>query len=158
MRARADRIYCQRCKAINKIDRDSCVSCGTPLFIINSSPAHRIEDHAMKEPRGEHLLERISTLETNLARVTDLTARILDLMMRQSAATEMTTATLTKLVTGLAQSEGVVLDLDNEKEVEPRSIAGRARRRTTSKKIEQGNQPLTAKAPARRRRKPGNSS
>lgn len=155
MRARADRIYCQRCKAINKIDRDACVSCGTPLFLINSSPAHRIEDHAMKEPRGEHLLERISTLETNLARVTDLTARILDLMMRQSAATEMTTTTLTKLVTSLAQSEGVVLETEKESEPHP---TPRRSRGATAKKVERNNRSSATKATASRRRKPGKSS
>lgn len=155
MRARADRIYCQRCKTINKIDRDSCVSCGTPLFIINSSPAHRIEDQAMREPRGEHLLERISTLETNLARVTDLTARILDLMMRQSASTEMTTATLTKLVTSLAQAESSILG--TEKEVETKPTATRSRR-ASAKKVERNGQSLSTKTSGNRRRKTGKSS
>lgn len=153
MRARADRIYCQRCKAVNNIDRDSCVSCGTPLFIVNTSSAHRIEDRAMMEPRGEHLLERISTLETNLARVTDLTSRILDLMMRQSAATEMTTATLTKLVTSLAQSENP--DVITEKDM---GLPIARSRRTSSNNSERSNQPSLQKVPPRRRRKPGKPS
>lgn len=99
-------IYCQRCATLNSIDRSHCARCGTPLLIVSAA---RGIPAGYEEPDGieEHLLERISTLETDLTRLRQQNERLLDLIHRQATTTFHDHALLDAIVSVLEERGGV---------------------------------------------------
>jgi tetratricopeptide (TPR) repeat protein len=69
----------------NPIDRSNCARCGTPLLIV--SPTRSL-DPIFEDSDGleEHLLERISSLETEVIKLRVQNDRLLDLLHRQATA------------------------------------------------------------------------
>ncbi|HEV2883893.1 MAG TPA: hypothetical protein VGW36_03490 [Pyrinomonadaceae bacterium] len=67
--------YCQKCLAANPLGQDLCARCGTRLMIIVEPPATRFETAETALSSEEHLLERISTLENRLAKLTEKVER-----------------------------------------------------------------------------------
>ncbi len=63
--------YCVKCLAPNLVGHELCVRCGTRLMLMVESAAARYEDNGLAGTHVEHLLERVSALESRLARLTD---------------------------------------------------------------------------------------
>jgi tetratricopeptide (TPR) repeat protein len=99
-------IYCQRCATLNPIDRSHCARCGTPLLILSSV---RGLPAGYEEPEGieEHLLERISALETESSRLRQQNERLLDLIHRQATTSFHDHALLDAVVSVLEERGGV---------------------------------------------------
>ncbi len=99
-------IYCQRCSALNPIDRQNCGRCGTPLLIV--SPV-RGAMTSYEDPDGieEHLLERISALETESVRLRQQNERLLDLIHRQATTSFHDHALLDAVVSVLEERGGI---------------------------------------------------
>jgi tetratricopeptide (TPR) repeat protein len=99
-------IYCQRCATLNSIERSNCAQCGTPLLIVSSI---RGLPMGYEEPEGieEHLLERISALETEVGRLKLHNDRLLDLIHRQATTTFHDHALLDAIVSVLEERGGV---------------------------------------------------
>ncbi len=99
-------IYCQRCATLNSIDRSHCARCGTPLLIVSSV---RGLPAGYEEPEGieEHLLERISALETESNRLRQQNERLLDLIHRQATTSFHDHALLDAVVSVLEERGGV---------------------------------------------------
>jgi Flp pilus assembly protein TadD len=99
--------YCQKCLAANPLGQEFCARCGTRLMIIVEPPAARYEIADSAASNEEHLLERISSLENNLARLTEKLERSLDLLLRQAQNAHFDRAMLKSLV-DLLTDDGVV--------------------------------------------------
>lgn len=102
--------YCQKCLAANPLGQEHCARCGTRLMIIVESVLARFESAEPPPPNTEHLLERISALESRLGRLTEKLERGLDLLLRQAQNAHFDRALVKSLVTlltedGLVQSE-----------------------------------------------------
>jgi tetratricopeptide (TPR) repeat protein len=105
MRNLLGKIYCQRCRAANSVAEESCAECGTRLMLVIEPTTHRFEDAAQVSGTfDEHLLERISLLENNLARVVDKLERTLDLMLKQAQTTHTGHNLLDALISTLAET------------------------------------------------------
>jgi tetratricopeptide (TPR) repeat protein len=76
--------YCQKCLAPNPLGRDLCARCGTRLMLVVEPPTTRYEAGAANVSYEEHLLERVSSLENRLTRITDRLEQTLDLMLKQA--------------------------------------------------------------------------
>ncbi len=76
--------YCQKCLAPNPLGQDFCWRCGTRLMILVEPPGSRYETLETSVSSEEHLLERISALETSLGRLSEKLERSLDLLLRQA--------------------------------------------------------------------------
>jgi hypothetical protein len=63
--------YCVKCLAPNYVGHELCVRCGTRLMLMVEPAAARYEDNGLAGTHVEHLLERVSALESRLARLTD---------------------------------------------------------------------------------------
>ncbi len=63
--------YCVKCLARNIVGDELCVRCGTRLMLMVEPAAARYEDNGLAGSHVEHLLERVSALESRLARLTD---------------------------------------------------------------------------------------
>ncbi len=98
--------FCQKCGRGNAIGLELCESCGTRLLLIVEPPSARYEIN-YATPYEEHLLERISLLETYLNRMTERFEKILDLMMRQ-AQTAYLDHTLLESLIALLDGSGVI--------------------------------------------------
>jgi tetratricopeptide (TPR) repeat protein len=99
-------IYCQRCATLNPVDRQNCARCGTTLLIVSSV---RGTAPGYDEPEGieEHLLERISALETEVVRLRQHNERLLDLIHRQATTSFHDHALLDAVVSVLEERGGV---------------------------------------------------
>src|SRR6476620_6398107 len=75
--------YCQKCVAPNPLGQDFCVRCGTRLMIVVEPSAARFELSEQAISTDEHLLERISILESRVSRLTERLERTLDVLLRQ---------------------------------------------------------------------------
>ena len=62
-------IICQRCLAANAIEQEFCGRCGTRLMLVVEPTSLRFEEEALVGDYEEHLLERVSALESKLTRV-----------------------------------------------------------------------------------------
>jgi tetratricopeptide (TPR) repeat protein len=94
-------IFCQRCKKANPVETDHCEECGTPLLLITRpygpSPADSIENTL-----EEHILERISSLESAVARANERYEQLLDLAQQQATGSfydHMMLEALTEILT-----------------------------------------------------------
>src|SRR6185436_10418953 len=99
--------YCQKCLSANPLGQEFCARCGTRLMIIVEPPAARYESADSAVSNEEHLLERISSLENNLARLTEKLERGLDLLLRQAQNAHFDRAMVKSLV-DLLTEDGVV--------------------------------------------------
>jgi Flp pilus assembly protein TadD len=99
--------YCQKCLAANPLGQEFCARCGTRLMIIVEPAAARYESADSAASNEEHLLERISSLENNLARLAEKLERSLDLLLRQAQNAHFDRAMLKSLV-DLLTDDGVV--------------------------------------------------
>jgi tetratricopeptide (TPR) repeat protein len=102
--------YCQKCLAPNLLGQDFCSRCGTRLMIVVEPPAARFETVDGTPSTDEHLLERISSLENRLTRLTEKVERGLDLLLRQAQNSYFDRALVKSLISlltedGLVQSE-----------------------------------------------------
>lgn len=99
--------YCQKCLAANPLGQDFCARCGTRLMIIVEPPASRYEGVDASVSTDEHLLERISSLENRLSRLTERLERGLDLLLRQAQNSYFDRALVNALV-ALLSEDGIV--------------------------------------------------
>lgn len=99
--------YCQKCLAANPLGQEFCARCGTRLMIIVEPPAARYESFESAASNEEHLLERISALESSHARLTEKLGRGLDLLLRQAQNAHFDRA-LVKSLVDLLTDDGVV--------------------------------------------------
>jgi tetratricopeptide (TPR) repeat protein len=99
--------YCQKCLAANPLGQDFCARCGTRLMIVIEPASARFETGETAPSSDEHLLERISSLENRLSRITEKLERGLDLLLRQAQNSYFDRA-LVKALIGLLTEDGVV--------------------------------------------------
>jgi tetratricopeptide (TPR) repeat protein len=99
--------YCQKCLAANSLGQEFCTRCGTRLMIIVEPAAGRYEGLDSGISTEEHLLERISALESRLGRLTDKLDRGLDLLLRQAQNAHFDRA-LIKALVALLTDEGMI--------------------------------------------------
>lgn len=99
--------YCQKCLAANPLGQEYCARCGTRLMIIVESILARFESSEPPPPNEEHLLERISALESRLGRLTEKLERGLDLLLRQAQNAHFDRA-LVKSLVSLLTDDGLV--------------------------------------------------
>lgn len=93
-------IFCQRCKKANPPDVDHCLECGTYLLLI--SRPHSAGGFEIGDSLEEHLLERISALESALSRANERFEQLLDLAQQQATGSfydHMMLEALTELLT-----------------------------------------------------------
>ena len=99
--------YCQKCLAANPLGQEFCARCGTRMMIIVEPAAARYEGIDPSSSNDEHLLERISSLENRLDRLTDKLDRGLDLLLRQAQHSHFDRA-LIKALTAILTDDGTV--------------------------------------------------
>ena len=98
--------FCQKCCAANPLGQEFCLRCGTRLMLVVQPPSMRI-DPTETTPHEEHLLERLTTLEHTLARLTERLEQGLKLLLRQSETT-FTHHALVKSLVEILNECGVV--------------------------------------------------
>jgi tetratricopeptide (TPR) repeat protein len=99
--------YCQKCLAANPLGQEFCSRCGTRLMIVVEPSAARYEIAESGSSNEEHLLERISALESRLGRLTEKLERGLDLLLRQAQNAHFDRAMVKSLI-GLLTDDGLV--------------------------------------------------
>jgi tetratricopeptide (TPR) repeat protein len=99
--------YCQKCLAANPLGQEFCARCGTRLMIIVEPASARYEGLESGSSNEEHLLERISALESRLGRLTEKLERGLDLLLRQAQNAHFDRA-LVKSLVGLLTEDGTI--------------------------------------------------
>jgi tetratricopeptide (TPR) repeat protein len=99
--------YCQKCLAANPLGQEFCARCGTRLMIVVEPPAARYESAESSVSNEDHLLERISSLENRLSRLTEKFERGLDLLLNQAQNAHFDRA-LVKALVNLLTDEGVI--------------------------------------------------
>lgn len=103
-------IFCQKCTHPNPYDRETCVECGMRLMIITNTrtaAAYGGVESLLRPTIEEHLLERISALETELERAHDRLELMLDLLHRQATSGLYDHAMLDALVEHLSERGAV---------------------------------------------------
>jgi Flp pilus assembly protein TadD len=103
--------YCQKCLAANPLGQEFCARCGTRLMIVVEPSGSRYEISELGPSNDEHLLERISALESRVGRLTGKLERSLDLLLRQAQNSHFDRA-MVKALVGMLTEEGAV---DGEK-------------------------------------------
>jgi len=94
-------IFCQRCKTANPNNADHCEECGAYLLLI-SRPATTSRAEILENTLEEHLLERVSALESALARANERFEQLLELAQQQATGSfydHMMLEALTELLT-----------------------------------------------------------
>lgn len=76
--------YCQNCLAPNRLTDELCLQCGTRLMLVVEPASARFDYSDSQGFHDEHLLERISTLETRLTRSTEQLENCLHFLLRQA--------------------------------------------------------------------------
>jgi tetratricopeptide (TPR) repeat protein len=103
-------ILCQQCTHENPYNSESCVACGAKLLIITTTrtaAAYGGIDSLLRPTLEEHLLERISNLESQLERAQDRLDLVLDLVHRQATSGLYDHAMLDALVEHLSERGAV---------------------------------------------------
>ncbi|MGH9798879.1 MAG: tetratricopeptide repeat protein, partial [Blastocatellia bacterium] len=93
-------IFCQRCKKANSDEVDYCQECGTYLLVI--SRPYSAGGFEVNDSLEEHLLERISSLESALTRSNERFEQLLDLAQQQATGSfydHMMLEALTEILT-----------------------------------------------------------
>jgi tetratricopeptide (TPR) repeat protein len=101
--------FCQKCLSANPLGLEFCVQCGTRLMLVVEPPAARFEADEAVIVHEEHLLERVSSLENRLARLTDKLQQTLDLLLKH-ARNSYYDHTLIETLVGVLDEAGVVED------------------------------------------------
>ena len=99
-------ILCQQCTHENPYNRETCVVCDARLLIITNTPtaaAYGGVESLLRPTLEEHLLERISSLESQLERAQDRLELVLDLVHRQATSGLYDHAMLDALVEHLSE-------------------------------------------------------
>jgi tetratricopeptide (TPR) repeat protein len=94
-------IFCQRCKKANPNDVEYCEECGATLMII-SRPQSIVAPELIENTLEEHLLERISALESALGRANERFEQLLELAQQQATGSfydHMMLEALTEILT-----------------------------------------------------------
>jgi Tfp pilus assembly protein PilF len=99
--------YCQKCLSPNPLGQDFCARCGTRMMIIVEPPTARYEALDSGQTNEEHLLERISSLENRLSRLTGRLDQGLDLLLRQAQNSYFDRA-MVKALVALLSEDGIV--------------------------------------------------
>src|SRR6184192_1758265 len=102
--------FCQKCCAANPLGQEFCLRCGTRLMLVVQPPSMRI-DPTETTPHEEHLLERLTILESTLERLAERLEQGLKLLLRQSE-TAYTNHALVKSLIEILNECGVV---DNDR-------------------------------------------
>jgi tetratricopeptide (TPR) repeat protein len=76
-------IFCQSCKTANPLNAEFCLDCGTRLLLITRRGPGTLQD-VSDNSLEEHLLERISALESAVSRAGDRFEQLLDLAQQQA--------------------------------------------------------------------------
>jgi tetratricopeptide (TPR) repeat protein len=103
-------IFCQQCTHPNSYNRETCSACGMKLMVITNTrtaSAYGGVDSMLRPTIEEHLLERISALETELERANDRLELMLDLVHRQATSGLYDHAMLDALVEHLSERGAV---------------------------------------------------
>ncbi len=103
-------ILCQQCTLPNSYDRDTCSACGMKLMVITGTPtaaAYGGVESLLKPTIEEHLLERISMLETQVSRAHERLQIVLELVHRQATSGLYDHAMLDALVEHLLERGAV---------------------------------------------------
>ena len=99
--------YCQKCLAANPLGQDFCLRCGTRLMIVVEPTAAKFEVVDQAVSSDEHLLERISIVESRITRLTERLERSLDLLLKQ-AQNSYFDRSLVKTLIGILTEDGLV--------------------------------------------------
>jgi tetratricopeptide (TPR) repeat protein len=94
-------IFCQRCKRANPHDAEHCEECGAYLYLI-SRPSGSASSDVVENTLEEHLLERISALESALTRANERFEQLLELAQQQATGSfydHMMLEALTEILT-----------------------------------------------------------
>jgi tetratricopeptide (TPR) repeat protein len=105
--ARLSKIFCQRCMAANELGQELCARCGTRLMLVVEPSTSRFEGGDVSGGIEEHILERITVIETSLSRLVDKLGQLADLMLRQSRTAYLDHVLLDTLVDVLNEA-GVI--------------------------------------------------
>lgn len=105
MQHRLGRIYCQRCLVPNSVEQETCTRCGTRLMLVVEPSALRFEEEAATGiDYEEHLLERVSVLENQLARLAEKLEQSVELLLRQTRSSYIDHTLLASLVEALGEA------------------------------------------------------
>ncbi len=108
MSVKRGQIYCQRCLAANPVEKENCERCGTRLMLVVEPASQRFEDESVAEYDYEqHLLERITVLESHLTRFAEKLEKTLDLLLRQAHSSYLDHTLLESLIAMLAEAGAV---------------------------------------------------
>src|SRR5262245_62355768 len=103
-------IFCQQCTHQNSYSRETCEVCGGRLMVITKTPTAEAFggiDSLLRPTLEEHLLERISALESQLGRAEERLELLLDLVHRQATSGLYDHAMLDALVEHLSERGAV---------------------------------------------------
>ena len=100
-------IFCQRCKSPNELGEDSCGQCGTRLMLLVEPSGARFESRSTGGGMEEHLLERVTAIETHISRVIDKLEKMAELMLKQSRSAFFDHELLDTLITVLGESGAI---------------------------------------------------
>ena len=103
-------LLCQRCTHPNPYSRETCSACGTRLMIVTSTrttAAYGDAESLLKPTLEEHLLERISMLESQLEHARDRQDLLLELIHRQATSGMYDHAMLDALVEHLGKQGAI---------------------------------------------------
>src|ERR1044071_6319343 len=103
-------IFCQQCTHPNSYSRETCSECGARLLIITSTPtaaAYGGGENLLRPTLEEHLLERISSLESQLEHSEGRLEMVLDLLHPQATTGLYDHAMLDALVEHLSDRGAV---------------------------------------------------
>ena len=101
------KIFCQRCKSPNELGEDSCGQCGTRLMLLVEPSGARFESRGTGGLMEEHLLERVTAIETHISRVIDKLEKMAELMLKQSRSAYFDHELLDTLITVLGESGAI---------------------------------------------------
>ncbi|MBV8856477.1 MAG: tetratricopeptide repeat protein [Acidobacteria bacterium] len=101
------KIFCQRCKSPNELGEDSCGQCGTRLMLLVEPSGARFESRGTGGLMEEHLLERVTAIETHISRVIDKLEKMAELMLKQSRSAFFDHELLDTLITVLGESGAI---------------------------------------------------
>ena len=101
------KIFCQRCKSPNELGEDSCGQCGTRLMLLVEPSGARFETRGAGGGMEEHLLERVTAIETHISRVIDKLEKMAELMLKQSRSAFFDHELLDTLITVLGESGAI---------------------------------------------------
>ena len=101
------KIFCQRCKSPNELGEDACGQCGTRLMLLVEPTGARFESRGTGGGMEEHLLERVTAIETHISRVIDKLEKMAELMLKQSRSAFFDHELLDTLIDVLGESGAI---------------------------------------------------